>query len=68
MVSRVVVKREGVIVRVAIALAVEIAEKSQVSVQAQKEAVNAGTSFWCTSCLCCLGLIRACVHGSLFSV
>jgi hypothetical protein len=38
MVSRVVGEGEGVIVREAIALAVKIAGKSQVSVQAQKEA------------------------------
>ncbi|KAI0279504.1 ClpP/crotonase-like domain-containing protein [Russula aff. rugulosa BPL654] len=40
-VSRVVGEGEAVIVREAIALAVKIAGKSQVSVQAQKEAVNA---------------------------
>jgi len=41
MASRVVGEGEGVVVREAIALAVEIAGKSQVAVQAQKEAVNA---------------------------
>ncbi len=35
---------EGVVVREAVALAVEIARKSQIVVQVQKEAVNAGTS------------------------
>lgn len=45
MASRVVNEGEGVVVREAIALAVEIAGKSQIAVQAQKEAVNAGTSF-----------------------
>jgi enoyl-CoA hydratase len=44
MASRVVGEGEGVVVREAIALAVEIAGKSQIAVQAQKEAVNAGTS------------------------
>jgi enoyl-CoA hydratase len=47
MASRVVGKGEGVVVREAIALAVEIAGKSQIAVQAQKEAVNAGTSLLC---------------------
>jgi enoyl-CoA hydratase len=45
MASRVAGEREGVVVREAIALAVEIAGKSQIAVQAQKEAVNAGTSY-----------------------
>src|SRR5258708_4149346 len=43
MASRVVGEGEGVVVREAVALAVEIARKSQIAVQAQKEAVNAGT-------------------------
>ena len=42
MASRVVGEGEGVVVREAVALAVEIAGKSQNAVQAQKEAVNAG--------------------------
>jgi len=41
MASRVVGEGEGVVVREAIALALEIAGKSQIAVQAQKEAVNA---------------------------
>ncbi|KAI0279500.1 enoyl-CoA hydratase [Russula aff. rugulosa BPL654] len=41
MASRVVAEGEGVVVREAIALAGEIAGKSQIAVQAQKEAVNA---------------------------
>ncbi|KAH9981115.1 ClpP/crotonase-like domain-containing protein [Lactifluus volemus] len=41
MASRVVGEGEGAVVREAIELAVEIAAKSQVAVQAQKEAVNA---------------------------
>jgi len=41
MASRVVGEGEGVVVREAIALAVDIAGKSQIVVQAQKEAVNA---------------------------
>jgi len=40
MASRVVGEGEGVVVREAIALAAEIAGKSQIAVQAQKEAVN----------------------------
>jgi len=44
MASRVVGEGEGVVVRETVALAVEIAGKSQIAVQAQKEAVNAGTS------------------------
>jgi len=44
MASRVVGEGEGVVIREAVALAVEIAGKSQIAVQAQKEAVNAGTS------------------------
>ena len=46
MASRVVGEGEGAVVREAVALAAEIAGKSQVAVQAQKEAVNAGTSFY----------------------
>ncbi len=44
MASRVIGEGKGVVVREAIALTVEIAGKSQIAVQAQKEAVNAGTS------------------------
>ena len=47
MASRVVGEGDGVVVREAIALALEIAGKSQIAVQAQKEAVNAGTSLSC---------------------
>ncbi len=43
MASRVVGEGEGVVVREAVALAAEIAGKSQIAVQAQKEAVNTGT-------------------------
>lgn len=72
MASRVVGEGEGVVVREAVALAAEIAGRSQVAVQAQKEAVNAGTSFLflilsllgCNdgfdSCVRC---VRACVFG-----
>jgi enoyl-CoA hydratase len=42
MASRVAGEGEGAVVREAIALAMEIAGKSQLAVQAQKEAVNAG--------------------------
>ena len=45
MTIRVAGEREGVVVREAIALAVEIAGKCQIAVLTQKEAVNAGTSF-----------------------
>ena len=47
MVSRVVDEGNGGgdVVREAVTLAAEIAGKSQIAVQAQKEAVNAGTSF-----------------------
>lgn len=41
-VSRVVGEGEGEVVKEAVALAQSIAEKSQVAVQAAKEAVNAG--------------------------
>ncbi len=44
MASRVVGEGEGVVVREAVALAVEMTPKSQIAVQAQKEAVNVGTS------------------------
>jgi enoyl-CoA hydratase len=44
MASRVVDEGVGVVVREAVALAGEIAGKSQIAVQAQKEAVNAGAS------------------------
>jgi enoyl-CoA hydratase len=73
MASRVVAEGEGVVVREAIALAGEIAGKSQIAVQAQKEAVNAGTSFcgpvfitllWFDSCV----RVPCAVHGSWFSV
>jgi enoyl-CoA hydratase len=43
MTIRVAGEREGIVVREAIALAVEIAGKSQIAVQTQKEAVNAST-------------------------
>ena len=43
MASRVVAEGEGEVVREAVGLAREIADKSRVVVQAQKEAVNAGT-------------------------
>jgi enoyl-CoA hydratase len=50
MASRVVGEGPGVVVREAVALAGEIAGKSQIAVQAQKEAVNAGASlFVCLS-------------------
>jgi enoyl-CoA hydratase len=42
MASRVAGEGEGAVVTEAVALAVEIAGKSQLAVQAQKEAVNAG--------------------------
>jgi len=51
MASRVVEEAEGegsaaAVVREAVTLAVEIASNSQIAVQAQKEAVNAGTFLW----------------------
>ena len=67
MASRVVGEGEGVVVSEAIALAVEIAGRSQIAVQAQKEAVNAGTSLLCFFCgswfYTAFGLIRVCVPG-----
>ncbi len=44
MASRVVGEGEGVVVRETVALAVEIAGKSQIAVQAPQEAVGVGTS------------------------
>ena len=43
MASRVYGQGEGVVVREVIALALEIAGKSQIAVQGQEEAVNAST-------------------------
>jgi enoyl-CoA hydratase len=51
MVSRVVDEGAGAVVREAVALAGEIAGKSQIAVQAQKEAVNAGASPFVCLCL-----------------
>ena len=68
MASRVADEREGVVVREAIALAVEIAGKSQIAVQAQKEAVNAGTSycgpvFFNTALVCVRVRVPCMVYG-----
>jgi hypothetical protein len=51
--SRVVGQGDGVVICEAVALAVEIAEKSQIAVQVQKDDVNAGTS----SGLSCLKIV-----------
>jgi len=50
-VSRVTAEGEGVVVKEAIAMAKEIASKSQIAVQAGKEVVNAGMSYHLTLCL-----------------
>ena len=58
MANRVVGEGEGVVVREAVALAVEIAGKSQIAVQAQKEAVNAGMLLCFFFYYAAFGLIR----------
>ena len=66
MASSIVGEGEGVVVREAIALAVEAVGKSQIAVQAQEEAVYAGTSLvlLCGLILhCCFHLICACVRA-----
>jgi len=63
MASRVVGEGEGEVVREAVALAREIAGKSQIAVQAQKEAVNVGTFswFWFLSSGCRVVVIHVCM-------
>jgi Enoyl-CoA hydratase/isomerase len=64
MASRIAGEGEGAVVREAIALAAEIAGKSQLAVQAQKEAVNSGelrgSLFFCLCFRSCgVGFMRA---------
>jgi len=77
MASRVVEEAEGegsaaAVVREAVTLAGEIASNSQIAVQAQKEAVNAGTFLWLLfffSCGCArMILIRICSRWFVCSV
>ncbi|KAI0279501.1 hypothetical protein BGY98DRAFT_1096096 [Russula aff. rugulosa BPL654] len=56
MTIRVAGEREGIVVREAIALAVEIAGKSQIAVQTQKEAVNASTLLSLIAVISLLGI------------